>query len=83
MALVAGAPRSGGCCAAGEISLLLIGWGLAKEPYLAYPGLKLVDVAAPPGTIRFLLASLPAGAILLIPALWCLFSVFKRKRVQQ
>jgi cytochrome d ubiquinol oxidase subunit II len=65
--------------AAGEIALLLIGWGLAQEPYLVYPSLTLMDAAAPASTLRFMLASLPAAALMLVPALWYLFTVFKRR----
>lgn len=62
--------------AAGEIVLLLLGWGLAQQPFLVYPSLKLTEVAGPPATIRFLLLSLPVGAVLLIPSLLFLFKVF-------
>ena len=63
--------------AAGEIVLLLVGWGLAHQPYLIYPDLTLVEAAAPAPTIRFMLWSLPVGMALLVPSLWLLFKVFK------
>ena len=63
--------------AAGEIVLLLLGWGLAQRPYLAYPAITLREAAAPAPTIAFLLATLPFGALLLIPSLQLLFRVFK------
>ena len=63
--------------AAGEIVLLLLGWGLAHQPYLIYPDLTLAEAAAPPQTIRFLLWTLPIGAALLVPSLALLFKVFK------
>jgi cytochrome bd ubiquinol oxidase subunit II len=63
--------------AAGEIVLLLLGWGLAQQPFLVYPSLTLVDAAAPAATIRFMLWSLPVGALVLAPSLWYLFKVFK------
>jgi len=63
--------------AATEIAVLLIGWGLAHQPYLIYPDLTLIDAAAPTTTIRFLLWTLPLGAALLIPSLALLFKVFK------
>jgi len=62
-----------------QVSLLLLGWGLAQYPYLIYPDVKLHDAAAPEATLRFALYSLPVGAALLIPSLWLLFRVFKRK----
>lgn len=63
--------------AAGEIVLLLMGWGLAHRPYLVYPDLTLMDAAAPAPTIAFLLLTLPFAALLLVPSLWLLFTVFK------
>ena len=65
--------------AAGEIVLLLLGWGLAHRPYLLYPDLTLAQAAAPAATIRFLLLSLPFGLLILLPSLWLLFAVFKSK----
>jgi hypothetical protein len=35
------------------------------------------DVAAPLATLRFVVLSLPAGAILILPSLWLLMRVFK------
>jgi len=66
--------------AAGEIVLLLLGWGLAHQPYLVYPDITLQRAAAPAPTIAFMLATLPLGALLLIPSLWLLFHVFKVTR---
>ncbi len=63
--------------AAGEIVLLLLGWGLAQQPYLVYPDLTLSAAAAPAPTIAFMLATLPFGALVLVPSLWLLFRVFK------
>jgi cytochrome d ubiquinol oxidase subunit II len=63
--------------AAGEIALLLLGWGLAQHPYLVYPDITLRDAAAPAPTIAFLLATLPIGGLLLVPSLWLLYRVFK------
>ncbi|MBX6312841.1 MAG: cytochrome d ubiquinol oxidase subunit II [Isosphaeraceae bacterium] len=65
--------------AAGEIVLLLLGWGLAHQPYLVYPDITLQRAAAPAPTITFMLATLPFGALLLIPSLWLLFHVFKAR----
>lgn len=65
--------------AVGEIVLLLVGFGLAQHPYLIYPDVTLVAAAAPASTIGFVLASLPVGALVLVPSLWMLFRVFKGK----
>jgi cytochrome bd ubiquinol oxidase subunit II len=66
--------------AVGEIVLLLLGWGLAQQPYLVYPDITLQEAAAPTPTIAFMVATLPFGALLLIPSLWLLFHVFKATR---
>jgi cytochrome bd ubiquinol oxidase subunit II len=66
--------------AAGEIVLLLLGWGLAHQPYLVYPDITLQRAAAPAPTIAFMLATLPFGALLLVSSLWLLFHVFKVTR---
>jgi cytochrome d ubiquinol oxidase subunit II len=60
-----------------QVACLLAGWGLAQYPYLVYPSLTLHDTAAPPGSLRFILWSLPLGLALLLPSLWLLFRVFK------
>ena len=63
--------------AAGEIGLLILGWGVAQYPYLLYPDLPLDSVAAPVATLRFVVLSLPVGGIFIFPSLWILLRVFK------
>ena len=63
--------------AAGEIGLLVLGWGLAQYPYLVYPDLPFDTIAAPVATLRFVVLSLPVGALLIIPSLLTLLRVFK------
>jgi cytochrome d ubiquinol oxidase subunit II len=63
--------------AAGEICLLILGWGLAQHPHLVYPDLTFADSAAPAATLQFVVLSLPVGAALLLPSLYYLFRVFK------
>lgn len=63
--------------AAGEIALLLLGWGIAHQPYLIYPDVTLADAAAPAATLAFVLTTLPFGVLVLVPSLWFLFKVFK------
>ena len=69
--------------AAGEILLLLLGWGLAQHPYLVYPDVTLAEAAAPVATLRFVILSLPIGALLLLPSLWLLFRVFKSDALER
>ena len=65
--------------AAGEIGLVLLGWGCSQYPYLVYPSISLAEAAAPLATIQFLVLSLPLGAALIFPSLWLLFQVFKSR----
>jgi cytochrome d ubiquinol oxidase subunit II len=64
-------------CAAAQVSFLLIGWGIAQYPYLVRPDITVLSAAASPWTLRFLLGALAAGAVLLFPAIFFLFRVFK------
>jgi cytochrome d ubiquinol oxidase subunit II len=64
--------------AAGEIVLLMSGWGLAHLPYLVYPNVTLESAASPAPTLRFMVHILPIGVALILPSLWALFHVFKR-----
>ena len=64
-------------CAVAQVSLLLIGWGMAQYPYLVRPDVTVFSAAASPRTLRFLLGALAAGAVLLFPAILLLFRVFK------
>ena len=64
-------------CAAAQVSLLLIGWGMAQYPYLVRPDVTVLSAAASPRALRFLLGALAAGAVLLFPAIFFLFRVFK------
>jgi cytochrome d ubiquinol oxidase subunit II len=65
--------------AAGELVLVLAGWGLAHEPYLIYPDMTLERASAPDATLRFLLRASVVGLLLLLPSLWLLFRVFKQE----
>jgi len=66
-------------CAAAQVSLLLIGWGMAQYPYLVRPDITVFSAAASPGTLRFLLGAIGAGAAFLFPAIFFLFWIFKRE----
>ncbi|MBX3441243.1 MAG: cytochrome d ubiquinol oxidase subunit II [Planctomyces sp.] len=66
---------------AGEIFLVILGWGVAQHPYLIYPDFELSEVAAPEPTLRFLVLSLPFGAAAILPSLYFLFRIFKTDEV--
>src|SRR5690606_17888041 len=64
---------------AGEVVILILGWALAQHPFMVYPDLTFINAAGPLPTIRFLVISVPCGRLVLIPALWYLFKVFKTR----
>ncbi|MBE0606901.1 MAG: cytochrome d ubiquinol oxidase subunit II [Deltaproteobacteria bacterium] len=64
-------------CAAAQVSLLLVGWGMAQYPYLVRPDITVFSASASPRTLRLLLGVLAAGAVLLFPAVFLLLRVFK------
>jgi cytochrome bd ubiquinol oxidase subunit II len=68
-------------CAAAEVAILLVGWGIAHREYVIYPDVRLVSAAAPSATLRFVLWSLPAGLVLVLPSMWLLFHTFKREHL--
>jgi cytochrome d ubiquinol oxidase subunit II len=65
--------------AAGQVTLILLGWGLSQYPYLVLPGLELHAAAAPPATLRLLLLVLALGGPILLPSFVYLFRVFKAR----
>ena len=65
--------------AIGQVSLILVGWGLAQYPNLVTPDVTVRNAAAPEFTLRLLVIALGFGALLLLPSLAYLFYVFKRR----
>ena len=66
--------------AAGQVTLILLGWGIAQWPYLIVPDLTFADAAAAASTLRLLTWALAAGSVLLFPSFGYLFYIFKRRR---
>ena len=60
-----------------EVTLVLLGWGLAQFPHLVAPNVTIQNSAAPESTLRILLVALGVGAAVLLPSLVYLFQVFK------
>lgn len=65
--------------AAGEVALILWGWGIAQYPYMLPPDLTIADAAAPRITLELVLIAVIAGAVVLFPSLYYLMRVFKGK----
>lgn len=66
--------------AGGQTVVMLLGWAVAHREFLVYPDMALARAAGPISTIAFMLGSLVPGAVLLAPALYLLFRVFKTDR---
>jgi cytochrome d ubiquinol oxidase subunit II len=79
-ALRAGRVRLARAAAVAQTSLIVLGWGASQYPYLIVPGLTVAGAAAPRATLVAVLWALGAGAVLLFPALYLLFRVFKGER---
>lgn len=63
--------------AAGQVTLILLGWAFAQFPYLVEPAISISSAAAPQITLQLLLGALVAGALLLFPSYYYLFRIFK------
>jgi cytochrome d ubiquinol oxidase subunit II len=61
------------------VMLIIAGWALAQYPYLVVPDLAITDAAASHAMLVVALWTYIAGGIVLIPALWLLFALFKGK----
>jgi len=66
--------------AAGQVALILWGWGVAQYPYMLPPDLTIAGAAAPKITLEVVLIAIGVGAIVLFPSLYYLFRVFKGKQ---
>jgi len=62
-----------------QVSVILVGWGLAQFPHLVAPDVTIQNAAAPQSTLKLLLLALGAGAVVLLPSLLYLFQIFKRQ----
>jgi cytochrome d ubiquinol oxidase subunit II len=60
-----------------QVVVVLAGCGLALNPYLVPPDHTIANSAAPIVTLRLLLAALSVGMLVLIPAIFILYRIFK------
>lgn len=63
--------------AAAQVSLILLGWGLAMSPWLVAERVAIEGAAAPAVTLRLVLLALAGGSVILLPAFWYLYRTFK------
>ncbi len=61
------------------VAVIIVGWALAQYPWLVVPDLTVTNTAASRAMMVAALWAYVAGAIVLIPALWLLYSMFKGK----
>ncbi len=60
-----------------QVTLIVFGWGLAQYPFLVTPDLTFANTAASDTVLRPILIILGVGGVLLVPAFWYLYAVFK------
>jgi cytochrome bd ubiquinol oxidase subunit II len=60
------------------VAAILLGWALGQYPYILPPTLTVTEAATGRATLTALLVALSAGALVLIPALLYLYSLFQR-----
>jgi cytochrome d ubiquinol oxidase subunit II len=65
-------------CAAVAVAALLWAWALAQYPMLLLPDTTVDDAAAHPAVLHAMLIVTAIGAVLLIPSLAWLFTIFQR-----
>jgi cytochrome d ubiquinol oxidase subunit II len=63
--------------AALAVTAVVWGWAVAQYPYLLNPGLTISQAAAEPAVLKATLISLGVGAILLVPSLVWLYTLFQ------
>jgi cytochrome bd ubiquinol oxidase subunit II len=60
------------------VTAVIWGWGAGQYPYVLDPQLTVDAAAAPPATLRALLATLLVGSVILVPSLVYLYALFQR-----
>ena len=79
LALHRGAYRVARLAAIAVVVLFVVGWGAAQYPVLIAPDLTIHNAASPPRTLELLVPVVVGGAAILVPSLWYLLRVFKRR----
>ncbi|MCG9126116.1 cytochrome d ubiquinol oxidase subunit II [Candidatus Poribacteria bacterium] len=66
-----------------QVTLIILGWGFAQYPNLVAPNLTFSNTAAPDSVLKPVLIIILCGGILLIPAFWYLYKVFKGRSLTE
>lgn len=72
--------RCARAAAVGQVTCILVGWGVAQYPHFVVPDLTLTNTTTLPSTLHALQSALAVGALVLFPAFGYLFYVFKRQQ---
>ena len=64
-------------CAAAQVALVVLGWGVGQYPYLVVPDWTIQNAAAPASTLTALDLAVCIGAVLLFPSFALLYGIFK------
>jgi cytochrome d ubiquinol oxidase subunit II len=64
--------------AVAQVGLIVVGWGVSQYPYLVPPDLTIAAAAASLSVLKPMLGVLSIGLVILVPAFWYLYAVFKR-----
>jgi cytochrome bd ubiquinol oxidase subunit II len=77
--LVRGRPAQARFTAAAQVALVVVGWGLAMDRHFVLPDVSLTTAGSHPEVLPALVVALGLGSIVLVPALYYLYRVFKLK----
>ncbi len=61
----------------GQVVLIIWGWALAQAPYFIYPDVTVENSASADSTLAAMLIALGVGAVILLPSMWLLYSMFR------
>jgi cytochrome d ubiquinol oxidase subunit II len=67
---------------AGQVGLVVVGWGLAMRGHFVLPDVTLARASANPEVMPALCLALASGSVVLVPALFYLYRVFKSPEVR-
>lgn len=63
--------------AATQVAMVIVGWGLAMNGHIVLPDVSIADAGSQAAVLAAVGPALVVGAMVLLPALWFLFRVFK------
>jgi len=69
--------------AAATVVMVIAAWGAAIYPYILLPDLTIEEAAASDSVLKAFLIALPIGALILVPSLLLLFSLFATTKPEE